>query len=335
MEQHIILMGDPFFFNIQGGANPHTRNRYGVKKKVNRDLAIKQWHQLAETFIHYGIQIFVIPSQKDHPGLVYPANAGFMPHIQKRIPLSKNLFYLSNLTPTRAGEQPFYKRILEGIGVKTANVTKRFEGEADLFPVGEKYIFTYGEIKKQGFHLRFGFPPYKRSYGFRSDYHLYDELQAILEKTEIIPLTLVNEEYYHGDTLLCSFGQNREHLLVYIDGFSKESQDKCRKEFHDSMILLSKDDAEIYAANSFQTIYQNDIFLFMPMGMSQKLIDQIQERGVKPVLIDVSEFMKKGGGSIKCMVGDLGNLIDSVNLLSENVKRYRDKHRYENYYHKI
>jgi len=36
------------------------------------------------------------------------------------------------------------------------------------------------------------------------------------------------------------------------------------------------------------------------------LLAQLRERGVTPVTIDVSEFLKKGGGSVKCMIGDLG-----------------------------
>jgi hypothetical protein len=32
----------------------------------------------------------------------------------------------------------------------------------------------------------------------------------------------------------------------------------------------------------------------------------VRERGVDPVVVDVSEFLKKGGGSVKCMIGDLG-----------------------------
>ncbi len=44
----------------------------------------------------------------------------------------------------------------------------------------------------------------------------------------------------------------------------------------------------------------------MPAGISDKLAAQIAERGVNPITIDVSEFLKKGGGSVKCMIGDLG-----------------------------
>jgi hypothetical protein len=32
----------------------------------------------------------------------------------------------------------------------------------------------------------------------------------------------------------------------------------------------------------------------------------VRDCGVEPIPIDVSEFLKKGGGSVKCMIGDLG-----------------------------
>jgi N-dimethylarginine dimethylaminohydrolase len=42
--------------------------------------------------------------------------------------------------------------------------------------------------------------------------------------------------------------------------------------------------------------------------VSERLLDEVKERGVTPVVVDVSEFLKKGGGSVKCMIGDLGPL---------------------------
>jgi hypothetical protein len=40
--------------------------------------------------------------------------------------------------------------------------------------------------------------------------------------------------------------------------------------------------------------------------VSELLRQQIRQRAVEPVLLDVSEFLAKGGGSIKCMILDLG-----------------------------
>jgi N-dimethylarginine dimethylaminohydrolase len=49
----------------------------------------------------------------------------------------------------------------------------------------------------------------------------------------------------------------------------------------------------------------------MPGGVSERLQAQLRERGVHPVVVDVSEFLKKGGGSVKCMIGDLGPVGES------------------------
>ena len=38
--QRTVLMGDPAHFSVQGGANPHTRTRWGTRRKVDRELAI-------------------------------------------------------------------------------------------------------------------------------------------------------------------------------------------------------------------------------------------------------------------------------------------------------
>jgi len=68
----------------------------------------------------------------------------------------------------------------------------------------------------------------------------------------------------------------------------------------------------------------------MPEGVSENLLAQIRERDVTPVTVNVSEFLKKGGGSVKCMIGDLGLLavgktmetsVDSVESQDRETKR--------------
>ncbi len=48
-----------------------------------------------------------------------------------------------------------------------------------------------------------------------------------------------------------------------------------------------------------------------PQGISSALEDRIRALGVRPETVDVSEFYKKGGGSVKCMIGDLGVVLPS------------------------
>lgn len=321
--RYAVLMGDPSFFSIKGGANPHTRTFWGRRKRVSRKGAIAQWHQLARTLTGLGVEVFILPAVKEQPGLVYPANAGFLSYLQEKIPIKEKSFYLSNLISTRAGERPYYKDFIERLGFKTHDLSYRFEGEADFFPVGNKYIFTYGVIEEQRFVFQWGIPPYRRVYGFRSDKEVLTELGTIVSPDKIISLRLINEAFYHGDTLLCSFGHSREFLLAYLPGLAPTSRGVIIEEMGDKLVKLEARDAWLYAANSFQVEYNDQKYLIMPQGVSPELLFQIKDRGVIPVLVDVSEFWKKGGGSVKCMIGDLGYLLNGEDSNSERFSRRR------------
>jgi N-dimethylarginine dimethylaminohydrolase len=247
-----------------------------------------------------GLHVAVVPPHASHPGLVYPANAGFR---------HGRVFVLSNLTPTRAGEQPIYRDVIEALGLRCATIGARFEGEADLFPAGDDYLFTHGRIRRQRFVPRLGWPPWKRVYGFRSDPRALDEIEAIAKLGKgVVRVELVDERYYHGDTCLCSFGPGREFLLAYARVLHPASAARLRERFGESMVEIGDADAAIYAANSFALRAGGESLLVMPEGVSARLVDAIRARGTRVVTADVSEFHKKGGGSVKCMIGDLGEL---------------------------
>jgi len=305
-----ILMGDPTYFSVLGGANPHTRNVLGIRKLVDAERARQQWHQLARTLVAHGVEVCVIEAQQGISGLVYPANAGFLfPLAQAdggdKSSIAKR-FYLANLLPSRADEREVYRPFIESMGYSPSDVQARFEGEADFFPAGRYMLFTYGVVQRQRFVPRLGLPPWKRVYGFRSDRRALDELRSYVHGRPVLPLELRLEAHYHGDTVLCSFGPRREFLLAYLNGLTAASRERLSQEFGHNLIQLSKHDAQIYAANSFQSDNEGSWYLFMPEGVSDELLRAVRERGVEPVLANASEFLNKGGGSIKCMILDLG-----------------------------
>ncbi|MDP6979275.1 MAG: hypothetical protein QF570_11840 [Myxococcota bacterium] len=308
--QRTVLMGDPTYFSVQGGANPHTRTRWGTKRKVDRERAIQQWGQLKATLEELDIRVVVVPPDEQQPGLVYPANAGCQSDVDHPDPIGAKVFTLSNLLPTRAAEKAHYKRLLEGMGFLTSEIDEayRFEGEADFFPAGDVYLFTYGTLEEQRFVPTFGIPPWKRVYGFRTDVRVAALLAPKVAPREILKIGLVREAHYHGDTALCAFGSNRGDLLVYRDAIEPGDMKLLEDRFGERLLELSKEDAERYAANSFCYEREGDCFLIIPGGVSDRLIAQIRERDVTPITVDVSEFLKKGGGSVKCMIGDLGFL---------------------------
>ncbi|HEY1849957.1 MAG TPA: arginine deiminase-related protein [Candidatus Binataceae bacterium] len=321
-----ILMGDPRFFSVRGGANPHTRNALGIKKTVDATRAREQWHAMAKALITYGVEVLVIPPHENLSGLVYPANAGFLYPLENST-ADRKAFYLANLLPTRAGERDVYRPFLQSLGFLTSEIRARFEGEADFFPAGNFMIFTHGRIERQRFKPAFALPPWKRVYGFRSDARALDELTKLAAGRTILPLELRLEAHYHGDTVLCSFGAKREFLLAYMDGMTEESQRRVRKSFGEALIELSHADAALYAANSFQVEHEGRLNQFMPLGASADLCGKLRERRVEPVLIDVSEFLAKGGGSIKCMILDVGPTSELP--MGSKVDQFRAQHSYQ------
>jgi N-dimethylarginine dimethylaminohydrolase len=180
------------------------------------------------------------------------------------------------------------------------------EGEADFFPVGDRYLLTHGRIERQRFVPAWGWPPWRRVYGFRTDRAALPLLREIVKPREVLRIELVQEAHYHGDTALCAFGAGRRFLLAWRPALAPGSWERLEAAFPDAVLPLSDDDAACYAANSFTLVQDGAAHLVMPGGVSEQLQAQVRERGVNPVVVDVSEFLKKGGGSVKCMIGDLG-----------------------------
>ncbi len=303
-----IVMGDPTHFSVLGGANPYTRNALGIRKRVDPELAQIQWHEMARVMLAHGTEVCVVEPHRGLSGLVYPANAGFLYPLVRgaESPDVRKVFHLANLLPTRAAERDVYRPFIQALGYETREFAGRFEGEADFFPAGPFMIFTHGRVERQRFVPRVGIPPWRRVYGFRSEAGALDELRAIAGRRPILTLELCLETHYHGDTVLCSFGPQREFLLAYMAGLTADSQARLRDAFGANLIELSEADAAIYAANSFQTDWNGGLYLFMPEGASDELKRAIRQRSVEPVTVNVSEFLAKGGGSIKCMILDLG-----------------------------
>lgn len=310
-----VLMGDPTHFSVKGGANPHTRTRWGTRRTVDKQRAIAQWHGLRSLLEELGIRVLVVPPIAEWPGTVYPANAGVMLDVDAPRPAAHKRFVLAKLLPSRAGEQPHYTRVLAGAGIPTETLDPplRFEGEADLFPARGRYLFTHGRLERQRFVPALGIPPWKRVYGFRTDVRALELFAPRLAPAELLRVELVLEAHYHGDTALAAFGPAREFLLAYRAAIAPGDWPGLVAAFGDALIELMAEDAQRYAANSFTytpTGQSSESFLVLPRGVSDRLLAQVRERGVTPLTADVSEFLKKGGGSVKCMIGDLGVVVE-------------------------
>lgn len=304
--KHAVLLGDPSFFRIKGGLNPYTRNRWGFRKRVDLVKAKDQWRRFKETLESLGAAVHVLPPEKRFPGAVFPANAGFLfPKYEPIAPTQKR-FYLSRLAPHRSEEALIYYYFFEELGIKTQIMSYPFEGEADFFPCGDFYIFCFGDIRSAGFRPRWGFPPWFFQYSHRSDRRNLKFLQDLVGPKTVIEARLIRDAYYHGDTCLFAFGRKREYLLAYLPACDTETRERLKKTFGKRLFPLSSQDAENFAANSFQIDSPRGPHILLPMGVSGEVTDRIRSLGFDHTLVDVSEFSSKGGGSVKCLLCDLG-----------------------------
>ncbi len=119
-------MGDPTHFSVKGGANPHTRTRWGTRRHVDRPRAIEQWHHLKRVLEELGLHVLVVPAVEEWPGTVYPANAGVMWDVDAPRAVGDKHFLLADLLPTRAGEKPHYARVLADAGIATESLEQGF-----------------------------------------------------------------------------------------------------------------------------------------------------------------------------------------------------------------
>lgn len=304
--KHAVLLGDPAAFRIKSGKNPYTRDRWGRRKTVDLPKAIAQWNHFKGTLESLGAHVFVLPPSEENPSAVFPANAGFLYPKYEQMSWSNKKFYLSALSPHRRGEEALYRNFLASVGLAAETAPYPFEGEADFFPCGNFYIFCHGPIVPTGFRPAWGWPPYRYRFSHRTDKRSREFLQIAIGQKEILAVRLTDERYYHGDTALFAFGRQREYLFAYLEALDFESQSRLKHRLGNRLFPLSKADAEHFVANSFQLDTPEGPHLVFPEGVSSEVKNTVTRMGLPMTTVDVSEFFLKGGGSIKCLICDLG-----------------------------
>jgi len=301
-----LLMTDPRFFQIKGGANPHTRNKNDSLKKVDPVNALSQWTRYVDQLEDCGIAVHVVDSAPELTGMVFAANAGFFDHRKSET----RVFYRSNFTAQhRRSESIAFENFMTRFGFPCGSLDESlcFEGEADAFPIDDahsQFVFTHG---------------------FRSDLKVASWIQGFHEKVEVFELQ--DPRFYHGDCLICSLGDS---ILAWEAGLEKGS--RARLENISNVIWLTDSDASAFIANSFYVKKNGERFLFSPTLIRDDLKAEIEERGIHVIRVDISEFFTKGGGGPKCMVFNLDAPPPTKN---EEILSFRSASRYASWTSRI
>ncbi|MFT4694707.1 MAG: N-dimethylarginine dimethylaminohydrolase [Francisella sp.] len=232
-----------------------------LNNKPDKALALKQWEDLYNTYIKLDIEVAVIEQDKNLPDMVFTANAGIV---------HNNTFICSNFSPLeRKPEEILFQKWFNenGYNVKTLQNHQSGEGDALLF-----YDKLYC------------------GYGYRSDLNAYDELSNFID-TEIVPLKIIDPYFYDLDLLFCPLGDRG--FISYPKGFAQESQDIIND--LPNNIVLTHHEVRKHLCNS---VYVDGKLIMN--SCNEQLRKKLFNLDIEPIIIDISEFGKAGGG-LKCL----------------------------------
>ena len=255
-----ILMCPPDYFGIEYEINPWMN----VDRKCDHLVAVAQWKSLHTILRNAGAKISLLPPAEGQPDLVFTANAAL---------IYRQTAILSRFRhPQRQGEESFNAAWLEnhGFTVELSPDGASFEGAGDALFCGETLV---------------------AGYRMRSDAQGHQQVAQMLG-VRVIPVELVDPNYYHLDTCFCPL---RPGLAIIYPGAFDEYGRRAIDEAVDDLIEVEQREAERFACNAVvvgDTVVTNTL--------CDQLHAQLTTRGFKPVATPLDEFVK-AGGSAKCL----------------------------------
>jgi N-dimethylarginine dimethylaminohydrolase len=227
------------------------------------DLAQRQWEQLRSVYQSLGHTVKTIDPVRGLPDMVFSANGATV--IGGKVLGSRFRF------PERAAEAAAYLSWFRSNGysdiTEPADVN---EGEGDIVFAQRAILFGHG---------------------FRSEPAIERQI-AELFGLPVIGVRLVDPRYYHLDTALLVL--DADTAAYYPPAFDEASRAALKEHFSD-LIEASDDDAQALGLNGTSD-GRNVVLPIQAAGVAK----QITDAGFSVVPVDMSEFMKAGGGPKCC-----------------------------------
>lgn len=238
-----------------------------IKNRPDKQKSLKEWQAVYNLYQKLGIDIELIDQAPNQPDMVFTANGGMV--WDKKF-ISGNFRYKE-----RKGEEKYFQQWFKDHGYEVVEL-KHFQG-------GEGDALFYKKTLYMG-------------YGFRSDRAAHDEIGKILN-IPTVSLQLIDPYFYDFDTTFCPVGDRG--VLYYPNAYNEEGKEIAKN--IDGGVALTAEQAENFVCNS---VYINGKLLvsFLDDDLKKKL----KKMDVEPIVFDMGEF-KKAGGGIKCITLYLEN----------------------------
>lgn len=232
-----------------------------IENQPDREKAHMQWEMLRQTYIQLGVTVETVAQVKGLPDMVFTANGGTV---------KGNTFVSGNFRyKERKGEEQYFQQWFTDHGYKVKTLSHFQGGEGDaLFYRDTLYL----------------------GYGFRSDKEAHTEMGDILQ-VKTASFRLIDPYFYDFDTAFCPIGDKA--VLYYPAAYAPEDRERIASV--DGAIQMTKEQAEHFVGNS---VYVDGKLLVS--FLDDDLREKLSAIGVEPILLDMSEF-KKAGGGIKCL----------------------------------
>lgn len=259
------LMCPPKYFVVEYSINPWM----DPTQPVDTELAVKQWTLLKETYERLGHTVHEIEPQAGLPDMVFSANSGTV--------IDGKVLGSRFRAPQRAAEADHFRRWFLRHGYRDVVMpTAINEAEGDFAWTGEMIL---------------------AGTGFRTDPAAHAEAQEVLG-VPVVSLQLVDPRYYHLDVALVVLSEvtpgRRAEIAYFPEAFSPGSQRVLRRMFPDA-VIATEADAECLGLNGVSD-GRNVVLAREATGLASAL----EERGYQPLLVDIAELRKSGGGPKCC-----------------------------------
>jgi N-dimethylarginine dimethylaminohydrolase len=266
-------MCPPSFYTVRDVKNPFMQS----SAPVDHALAAKQWNALRDAFEQAGVSVETIDPVEDLEDMVFAANQAFVGSSD-----SYGKFFVPSRMryESREREVPYYTSWFKKHGFNSLNLFLKaddqfLEGHGDLLWHPQQPLVWAG-------------------YGFRSSKAGVARFAEAMQQQDVtvVPLELVDETFYHLDT--CFAPLNGNAAIVYPGALSESATATLRRGWK-RLYEVSREDALQFVCNG---ITVNGYFLASHLPDNVATI--VRNEGLKPVIVDTSEF-EKAGGSVFCM----------------------------------